>query len=156
METGDDTLQSEILTVFRLGAVPGWVYIVMTGEPEPELYDNIEALIVDCPVVVREDTAITEWNDAHIVLSMGTGYPTFYRALGDKFLQTFQCLSNPLLFYDRPDLFVAGEWVCISHPGTYWGDVGLISSLSDDENVDRLTILLVPQIMDALNQERYS
>jgi hypothetical protein len=156
METGDDTLRSEILTVFRLGAVSGWVYIVMTGEPEPELYDDIEALIVDCPVVVREDTAITEWKNDHVVLSMGTGYPTFYKAFRDKFLQTFQCLSNPSPFYNRPDLFSVGEWVCTSRPGTYWGDVGLISSLSDDEDADRLTILLVPRITDTPNQERYS
>jgi hypothetical protein len=35
VETGDSNLQSEILVIFRLGTVPGWVYVAMTGNKEP-------------------------------------------------------------------------------------------------------------------------
>ena len=74
---------------------------------------------------------------------MGTGYPTFYKALGEEFSQMFQCLSNPSPFYDTPDIFSVGEWVCISSPGTYWGDVGFILFLLDDKNADHITIVMV-------------
>jgi hypothetical protein len=144
VETGDGNLQSEILAIFRLGSVPGWVYMAMTGDKELELYDDVEALIADCPVVVREDTSIKEWNEEYIVLSMGTGYPTFYKALGTEFLQILRCLSYPPTFHSTPHAFSVGEWVCIARPGTYWGDIGLIWSLSDEEDEERITVLLVP------------
>jgi hypothetical protein len=89
LETGDDILQSEIFAIFRLSAVPGWVYVAMTGDQEPELHNDIRFLVVNCLIVVRKDTAITLWNDDRIVLSMGTGHPTFYKVLGDEFVQTF-------------------------------------------------------------------
>jgi hypothetical protein len=71
----------------------------------------------------------------------------FYKVLGNEPVQTFQCLAYPpSTFYSKPSLFSLGEWVSIGHPGTYWGNVGLVHSLSEkeDENEECLTILLVP------------
>jgi hypothetical protein len=128
----------------------------MTGENEPELSEDIDTLLKECRVVVREDTTITLWNDEGIVLSMGTGLPIFYKTLGQEFEQTLLCLARPPIFYDKPDSFSVDEWVCIGRPGTYWGDVGLVRSLSDDDDEDRITILLVPRITDQENQAIYS
>jgi hypothetical protein len=125
--------------------VPGWVYVAITGDQEPELYEDIKALIKGCQFVFREDTAISLWNDNRIVLSMGTSNPKFYKILGQEFVQTLQCLAHPLpAFYETSNSFSVGEWVCISHPGVYWGDMGLVCCLSDEEDEDCVTILLVP------------
>jgi hypothetical protein len=56
-EANGNTLLSEILAVFHLAAVPGWVYVAMTGDKdprddEPDMYDNFYALIKECPYVV--------------------------------------------------------------------------------------------------------
>jgi hypothetical protein len=87
---------------------------------------------------------------------MGTGYPTFYKALGTEFLQTLRCLLYPPTFYATPHAFSVGEWVCIGRPGTYWGDVGLVRSLSDEEEEERITVLLVPRITDKHNLTMFS
>ena len=121
-------------------------------EDEDDTYDELGTLIDGCRVVVRADTAITRWDGAAVVLSMGTGTPTFYRILGEEFKQAFMCLSHPTTFYDTRDLFSVGEWVCIGRPGTYWGDVGLVRSLADSEDDDRITVLLVPRMTDPVNQ----
>jgi hypothetical protein len=156
LETGDDTLRTEILAIFRISAVPGWVYVAMTGDQESDLHNDIQILIVNCPVVVREDTTITLWNDDRIVLSIGTGHPTFYKILGEEFVQTLRCLAcPPSTFYTKPDSFSLDEWVSIGRPGTYWGDVGLVHSLSDEEDEECITILLVPRITDDENMVGY-
>jgi hypothetical protein len=156
LEIDDDDLPSKILAIFHLSMVPGWVYIAITGDHEPELCDNIEALVKECQFVFRDNTAITLWNDDCTVLSMGTGEHTFYKIIGQEFVQTFQCLAHPpLAFYSTPNLFSVGKWVCIGCPGIYWGDVGLLCSLADEEDEDHITVLLVLQITDAENLAVY-
>jgi hypothetical protein len=87
---------------------------------------------------------------------MGTGQPIFYRIVGQEFEQTLLALTHPPTFHNSSDSFSAGEWVCIARPGTYWGDIGLVWSVSDDEDMDRITVLLVPRITDEVNQATYS
>jgi hypothetical protein len=118
-------------------------------------FEDIEALVADCAVVVREDTSITRWDDTGVVLSMGTGEPVYYQIMGEEFQQVFLCLAHPPTFYDRPDLFSVNEWVCIARPGTYWGDVGLVRALSNDEDEDRVAVLLVPRMVDKVNQAAF-
>jgi hypothetical protein len=147
-----DDLPSELIVIFRLSALPGWVYIAMTGDNDAGL---IKILIKDCPVVVREDMATTRWDDDGIVLSMGTSFPIFYRVLGHEFQQTLLSLAHPPTFHSRPDQFTVGKWICIGRPGIYWGDMGFVRSLSDPEEEERLIILLVPRITDEENLAVY-
>jgi hypothetical protein len=87
---------------------------------------------------------------------MGTGEPTFYKLLSQEFFQTLQSLAHPPPeVYSASDSFTVGEWVCVGRPGIYWGDVGLVRSLSDEEDDDRLTVLLVPRITDDENLAIY-
>jgi hypothetical protein len=116
------------------------------------VYNEIGTLIEGCRVVVRANTAITRWDGSAVVLSMGTGTPVFYQILGEEFTQVFLCLTYPATFYDARNCFSVGEWICIGRPGTYWGDVGLIQSLSDSEDENHITVLLVPRMMDPVNQ----
>jgi hypothetical protein len=161
LETGSNALLSEILVVFRLAAFSGWVYVAMTGDKdprddEPDMYDNFYELVKECPFVIRQDTT-TKWDEDRVVLSMGTGELTFYKIIGEEFQQVFMCLAHPttLYKYNSPDSFSVGEWICINRPGTYCGDVGLIRCLSDVEDEDRLTVLLVLRITDNDNLALY-
>jgi hypothetical protein len=154
-DSNGDDLHSEILAIFHLSTLPGWVYVAMTGDSKLELFYDIDALVNECPVVVQEDMATTHWDDDHIVLLMGTGHPIFYKTFGHEFQQTFLSLAHPPKFYSTRDSFLVNEWICISHPGTYWGDVGFVCTLSDDEEEDHITILLVPQITDDVNLAIY-
>jgi hypothetical protein len=160
-ESNGDTFLSEILAVFRLAAVPGWVYVAMTGDEdprddEPDMYDNFYALIKDCLYVVREDTAV-RWDNDRIVLSIGIGEPTYYKIIGEEFQQVLMCLAQPttLYKYNSHGSFSVGEWVCINRPGTYCGDVGLVRSLSDVDDEERLTVLLAPRVTDQENLDLY-
>jgi hypothetical protein len=54
----DDKFRSEILAIFRLSTVPGWVYVAIAGDKEVQLYYDIQYLIKECRVVVRKDTAL--------------------------------------------------------------------------------------------------
>jgi hypothetical protein len=147
---------SEIIAVFRLSTLPGWIYVAMAEYEQSDWYDDIDALLAECKVVAREDTTMIRWDENGVVLSMGTGDPIFYEVVGEEFQQTFLSLSHSATFYDSPESFSKGEWVCIGRPGTYWGDVGFVQSLSDDEDEDRITILLVPRITDEANQAIYN
>jgi hypothetical protein len=128
----------------------------MAEYEETYWYDDIEALIAGCRAVVREDTTVKRWDENGVVLSMGTGDPIFYKIVGEEFQQTLLSLSHPAESYDSLDSFSVGEWVCIGRPGTYWGDVGFVRSLSDDEDEDRIAILLVPRIVDEVNRAAYN
>jgi hypothetical protein len=149
-------LASEVIAVFRLSTLPGWVYIAMTGDEGEHLYNDVQALVAECGIVARDDTTISQWDDSGIVLSMGTGQPIFYRIVGQEFEQTLLALTHPPAFHNSSDSFSVGEWVCIACPGTYWGDVGLVWSMSDDEDTYCITVLLVPQITDEVDQATYS
>jgi hypothetical protein len=146
----------EIITAFRLSTLPGWIYVAMAEYEQSDWYSDIEALLDECDVVVRNDTTIKRWDENGVVLSMGTGDPIFYEIVGEEFQQTFLSLTHPTPFYHTPDSFSQGEWICICRPGTYFGDVGLVRSLSDDEDEDRITVILVPRISDEVNQTTYN
>jgi hypothetical protein len=49
---------SEIIAVFRLSTLPGWIYVAMAEYEQSDWYDDIEALLAECKVVAREDTTM--------------------------------------------------------------------------------------------------
>jgi hypothetical protein len=52
-------MASDIIAVFRLSMLPGWVYIAMTGDEGEHLYNDIQALVAECGIVARDDTTIS-------------------------------------------------------------------------------------------------
>jgi hypothetical protein len=73
-------------------------------------------------------------------------------------LQTLICLSQPPPSYHLPDdssvgewvvphSFSPGEWVCVSRPGTYFGDVGCIVKIHDvpAPYIDSIVLLMAPR-----------
>jgi hypothetical protein len=120
------------------------VYIALAECGRGDGYDDVYALIKGCRVVVRDDTVVSRWNEQNVVLWMGTSDPIAYEVLGEEFQQTFLCLAHPSMYFDSTSSFTVGEWVCINRPGTYRGDVGLVQSLSDSDDEDCITVLLVP------------
>jgi hypothetical protein len=132
------------------------VYIALAEYGRGDGYDDVYALIKGCRVVVRDDTVVSRWDEQNVVLWMGTSDPIAYEVLGEEFQQTFLCLAHPSMYFDSTSSFAVGEWVCINRPGTYWGNVGLVRSLSDSDDEDRITVLLVPRMTDEENQAIYN
>jgi hypothetical protein len=128
----------------------------MVEYEETDEYGDISALLDACRVVARVDSTVTRSEEQEIVLSLGTGPPIFYEVLGEEFQQTLMCLAHTQAFYESTTSFVVGEWVCIGRPGTYWGDVGLVQSLSDQDGEDRITVVLVPRIINEADQSFFN
>jgi hypothetical protein len=154
----DDDTSSHILAVFHLSSIQGWVYIAMIDELGSNVDDDVQILVDGASAVERDDTSVL-WDDAEgKALDLGNGSAWVFPIIGEEFLQTLICLSQPPPSYHLPDdssvgewvvphSFSPGEWVCISRPGTYFRDVGCIVKIHDvpAPYIDSVVLLMAPQ-----------
>jgi hypothetical protein len=128
----------------------------MVEYEEGAAFDDIQIIIGECRTLIREDTSVERRDEESLIVSLGEGIPVFYQVYGEEFQQAFVSLSHPSpTFYATPDSFSVDEFVCIGCPGTYWGDVGLIRSLPDSKELNRISVLLVPRMTDPINQAAF-
>ena len=84
----------------------------MMDELGLDTQSDVQTLVKDAPAVERTDTQV--WEDpesGESVIDIGEGSPIIRRVVGEEFLQTFVCLSQPAPAYELPDDASVGEWV---------------------------------------------
>jgi hypothetical protein len=153
----EDDTSSHILAVFHLSSVQGWVYVAMMDELGCNVEDDVYTLVDKAGAVERDDTSVLWDNSEGKALDLGSGTPYIYPIVGEELLQTFICLSQLLPSYDLPDdcsvgewvvprSFSSGQWVCVSRPGTFFGDVGCIIKIHDmpAPYIDSVVLLMAP------------
>jgi hypothetical protein len=148
-----------------LPQLPGWVYVVCTandpadgGEDEDDPILMLEPLIEGIPTLIRSDgTDIQEElsaqgtllpADCAGVLFVGEGGVCVRRVYGDEFDQCLQLLAYPHMPLCDLSHYPVGDFVSISKPGQYFGDVGCIAAHSQERNMDCVLLLLPPQFLD--------
>jgi hypothetical protein len=164
----DDDTSSHILAIFHLSSVQGWVYIAMLDEEGSNVEDDVRTLVDGALAVEREDTSLLWDNTEGKALDVGIGEPWVFPVAGEEFLQTLVCLSQPIPSYHLPDDSSVGEWVvphsfsleqwvCVSRPGTYFGDVGCIVKLHDipAPYIASVVLLMSPRTATAAENDYY-
>jgi hypothetical protein len=158
-----DSEAIDAIGTFFLPQIPGWVYVVCTGnDPGDEDEDNpiqtLEALVEGIPMVIRSDgTDIQEElsaqgaslpEDCDSVLFVGEGVACVRRVYGDEFDQCLQLLAYPHTPLCDLSYYPVGEFVSISKPGQYFGDVGCVVAHGKEHNMDSVLLLLPPRLLD--------
>jgi hypothetical protein len=142
----------EAIGSFFLPQMSGWVYVVCTGQDpddkDEDVYSaRLEAITAGIPMLIHSD-----WNDmteeltsqgmmlpdnCDSVLFVGEGAAMVRRVYGDEFDQSLQLLAYPHTpFYDLSH-YPVGDFVSISKPGQYFGDVGCIAAHVKQRNMDQ-------------------
>jgi hypothetical protein len=154
----DEDTSSHILAVFHLSSVQGWVYIALLDEEGSNVKDDVLTLVDGASALERVDASILWDNAEGKAMDLGIGTPWIFAIAGEEFLQTLICLSQPRPSYYLPDdvsvgewvvpqSFSLGQWVCVSRPGNYFGDVGCIVKLHDipAPYIDSVVVLMSPR-----------
>jgi hypothetical protein len=157
-----DSEDIEAIGTFFLPQTPGWVYVVCTGndpgDQDQEDLQSLEALVECAPMLIRSDandikeeltaqgTALPE--DCHSVFFVGEGAACVRRVYGDEFDQCLQLLAFPHIPVCDLSHYPVGDFVSISKPGQYFGDVGCIAAHSQERNMDCVLLLLPPRFLD--------
>jgi hypothetical protein len=153
----DEDTSSHILAAFHLASVQGWVYIAIMDELGANIEHDVQTLVDEAAAVERVDTLVLWDNTEGKALDLGLETPYIYPIVGEEFLQTLVCLSQSRPTYHLPDdssvgewvvphSFSLGQWVCVSRPGTYFGDVGCIIRIHDTSApyINSIVLLMAP------------
>jgi hypothetical protein len=169
-----DSEDIEAIGTFFLPQTPGWVYVAcIENDPGDEdqiaLLQSLEALVECTPMLIRSDTndikedltaqgtALPE--DCDSVFFVGEGAACVRRVYGDEFDQCLQLLAFPHIPVCDLSHYPVGEFVSISKPGQYFGDVGCVVAHDKERNMDSVLLLLPPRIFDpadALSERWYN
>jgi hypothetical protein len=158
-----DSEDFEAIGTFLLPQAPGWVYVVSAGQyPGDEDQDNcmqtLDRLAEGIPMLLRSDcsdikeelsaqgTALPE--DCDSVIFVGEGAALVRRVYGDEFDQCLQLLAYPHTPLCDISHYPVGDFVSISKPGQYFGDVGCIVAHIGGRNIACVLLLLAPRILD--------
>jgi hypothetical protein len=164
----DDDTSSHILTIFHLSSMQGWVYMAMLDEEGSNVENDVQTLVNGASAVEREDTSVLWDNTEGKALDLGIGQLWIFPVAGEEFLQTLICLSQPTPSYHLlddssvgewvvPHSFSLGQWVCVSRPGTYFGDVGCIVKLHNipAPYIASVVLLMAPRMATVAEQTYY-
>jgi hypothetical protein len=100
----DNDTSSHILAVFHLSSIQGWVYIAMMDELGSNVDDDVQILVDGASAVERDDTSVL-WDDTEgKALDLGNGSAWVFPIIGEEFLQTLICLSQPRCIFGKTDM----------------------------------------------------
>jgi hypothetical protein len=164
----DEATSSHILAIFHLAPVQSWVYLAMMDELGSDVEHDVQTLVDEAPAVEQVDTSVLWDNAEGKALDLGHETPYIYPIVGEEFLQTFVCLSQPHPSYHLldnssvgewvvPHSFSLGQWLCVTRPGTYFGDVGCVIKIHDTlaSHIDTVVLLMAPRTLAEGDREYY-